>query len=84
MEVARGAWAFIAEPLRAIADAVYLDKSISWGRNGLGYLTESLRIEEEDLREISFEASDEIFDSIRSRRVRAYIAGLRGAVHHAE
>ena len=84
VEVARGAWAFIAEPLRAIADAVYLDKSISWGRNGLGYLTESLRIEEEDLREISFEASDEIFDSIRSRRVRAYIAGLRGAVHHAE
>jgi hypothetical protein len=83
VEVARNAWAFIAEPLRAIADAVYLDKDITWGRNGLGYLTESLRIEEDDLGELSFEALDEILDSIRSRRVRAYIEGLRGAMNHA-
>jgi len=81
--VARNAWAFIASPLRAIADAVYLNKEITWSRDGLGYLTESLRIEEEDLRSLSFEALDEILDSIRSRRVREYIERLKGAVNHA-
>ena len=81
--VARNAWAFIASPLCAIADAVYLNKEITWNRNGLGYLTESLRIEEDDLRSLSFEVLDEILDSIRSRRVRAYIEGLKGAVTHA-
>ena len=82
-EVARNMWAFIAAPLRAIADAVYLNKDVTWSRDGLGYLTESLRIEEDDLRSISFDALDEIQDSIRSRRVRAYLAGLKGAVSHA-
>jgi len=81
--VARNAWAFIASPLRAMADAVYLNQEITWNRNGLGYLTESLRIEEDDLRALSFEALDEILDSIRSRRVRAYLEGLKGAVSHA-
>jgi len=81
--VARNAWAFVASPLRAIADKVYLDKEITWNRNGLGYLTESLRIEEDDLRLFSFDALDEILDSIRSRRVGAYLAGLKGAVHNA-
>ena len=81
--VARNAWAFIASPLRAIADAVYLNKEITWNRNGLGYLTESLRIEEDDLQSLSFEVLDEILDSIRSRRVRAYIEGLKGTVTHA-
>lgn len=83
VEVARNAWAFIAGPLRAIADAVYLNKDITWDRDGPGYLTGSLRIEEDDLRSLSFKASDEIQDSIRSRRVRAYLKGLKGAVNHA-
>nr|WP_321349212.1 hypothetical protein [uncultured Methanoregula sp.] len=81
--VARNAWAFIASPLRAIADAVYLNQEISWNRHGLGYLTESLRIEEDDLRPLDFEAMDEIVESIRSRRVRAYLEGLKGAMNHA-
>ncbi|MBI3370783.1 MAG: hypothetical protein HY017_03355 [Betaproteobacteria bacterium] len=82
--VARNAWAFIASPLRAIADAVYLNKEITWNRNGLGYLTESLRIEEDDLRSLPFEALDEILDSLCNRRVQAYLEGLKGAVGHAE
>ena len=81
--VARHAWAFVASPLRAIADAVYLSKGVTWDQNGLGYLTESLRIEEEDLRSLSFDALDEILESISSRRVRAYIEGLKGAVNRA-
>jgi hypothetical protein len=83
VEVARNAWAFIASPLRAIADAVYLNKEITWDRDGLDYLTESLRIEEDDLTSLSFGALEEILDSIRSRRVRAYLKGLKGAVSHA-
>lgn len=83
VEVARKAWAFVASPLRAIADAVYLAKEVSWKRDGLGYLTESLRIEEDDLRSLSFERFEEILDSIRSRRVRTYLTELKGAVSHA-
>ena len=64
------AWAFIASPLRAIADAIYLDKEITWKRDGLGYLTDSLRIEEDDLAGLSFESVEEILESFRSRRVR--------------
>lgn len=78
--VARDAWAFIATPLRAIADAVYLNRTITWARHGLGFLTESLRIEEDDLATLSFAVLDEILDSIRSQRVRAYLEGLEGAV----
>ena len=81
--VARNAWAFVASPLRAIADAVYLAREVTWGRDGLGYLTESLRIEEDDLRSLSFEAMEEMLDGIRSRRVRVYLEGLKGAVGHA-
>jgi hypothetical protein len=83
VKVARDGWAFVATPLRAIADAVYLDKSIAWRRDGLRYLTESLRIEEDDLRSLSFDAFEDITESIRSRRVRAYLEGLREAVGHA-
>lgn len=80
--VARNAWAFIASPLRAIADAVYLNKEVAWKRDGIRYLTDSLRIEEDDLRALSFEPLSEILKSIRSRRVRAYLEGLKGAVSH--
>lgn len=83
LEVARNGWAFVATPLRAIADLVYLNKEISWKRSGISYLTESLRIEEDDLREISFHRLDEILESFRSRRVRVYLQGLKGAVYHA-
>lgn len=74
--VGRDAWAFIALPLRAIADAVYLRREITWQRHGPGYLTESLRIEEDDLREMSWDSLEEISSGLRSRRVRAYLEGL--------
>jgi hypothetical protein len=83
VEVSRNAWAFIATPLRAIADLVYLNKSITWKESGMAYLTESLRIEEEDLGALSFDGLDEILESFRSRRVSAYLQGLKGAISHA-
>jgi hypothetical protein len=83
VEVVRNGWAFVASPLRAIADVVYLRKDITWKRNGVGFLTESLRIEEDDLPSIRFDELDEILDSIRSRRVWGYLKGLRGVIDHA-
>ena len=47
-----GFWAFVTTLLRAIADLVYLRKGVTWKRDGLGFLTESLRIEEGDLLKI--------------------------------
>ena len=84
VEVARNAWAFVASPLRAISDAVYLNKQITWKGDGIAYLTDSLRIEEEDLHALSFEPMVEILESLRSRRVRAYIEGLGSFVGRAE
>jgi hypothetical protein len=73
-------WAFIASPVRAIADLVYLRKGVFWNRDGLDFLTDSLRIEEEELKKIRFKDYNEIHESIRSRRTRDYLAGLREAL----
>lgn len=74
------AWAFVATPLRAIADMVYLNPRISWARDGLAYLTDSLRIDPDDLCRISLRPFAAIVDSLRSRRVIDYIQGLRKVV----
>ena len=62
---------------------VYLRRNITWSRDGLAYLTEGLRVEQDDLSALSFDAADEILDAVRSRRVREYLRGLKGAVCHA-
>jgi hypothetical protein len=69
------AWAFVASPLRSIADLVYLRKEISW-RNGLQFLTESMRIDEEDLRTLPLAELDEVSDAIRDRRTARYLKQL--------
>jgi hypothetical protein len=71
------AWAFVASPLRAIADLVYLRPSVVWSRDGMGFLIDSLRIEEEDLGRIELSSCEEIQKSLRSRRTREYLEGLR-------
>jgi len=71
------AWAFVALPLRAIADLVYLRRDISWSRDGLGFLTTSLRLEDADLRATHLEALPEIRRAIRNRRTQDYLDGLR-------
>ncbi len=76
-------WAYVATPLRAIADMVYLNRSTAWRKDGAGYLMESLRIEEDDLREVSFERYDEIMEAFRSRRVREFLEGMHKEYRHA-
>lgn len=77
-----GAWVFMASPLRAIADMVYLNRTITWAEKGMGYLTESLRIEPENLAQLSFRPLAAICRSLRSRRTVAYLQGLRREVRH--
>jgi hypothetical protein len=77
VKLGHNAWAFVASALRAIADIVYLRPSVVWIKDGLGFLTDSLRIEEEDLSRIELSSCEEIQESLRSRRVREYLEGLR-------
>lgn len=78
--VGDGGWAFIASPLRAIADTVYVRREVKWETDGLRFLTSSMRIEESDLDEMSLEDFDEVFHSIRNGRTRAYLMGLKETI----
>jgi hypothetical protein len=69
-------WVFIASPLRAIADLIYVRKEVTWGQDGPAFLMDSMRIERDDLRKISFDNLDEVCDSIRDRRTANYLRGL--------
>lgn len=69
-------WAFVATPLRAVADLIYTRKDVSWTKDGLAFLTESMRIERDDLEGISFVSLDEVCESLRSRRTTDYLRGL--------
>jgi len=70
-------WAFIAKPLRAITDLIYLRKEISWEAHGLGFLTDSMRIEDEDLIHIDFSNFDEILEGLHNKRTVHYLKEMR-------
>ena len=70
-------WAFIAEPLRAIADMIYLNKKISWKKDGLNYLYESLRIDIESLKNISTKNYEDIYLNMTNQRFRDYLLNIR-------
>lgn len=76
LKIDKNSWAFIATPLRAIADLVYLRREVTWKRDGLSFLTESMRIEIEDLRNLSFKGIDELCKSLRNKRTKNYISQL--------
>ncbi len=77
LEMGQGAWAFVATPLRAIADLVYSRRAISWRRDGLRFLGESLRIDLDELGAASKrEDADDILSSIRNERTRTYLQGV--------
>jgi hypothetical protein len=75
-KIDKNSWAFVATPLRAIADLVYIRKEVMWENRGLSFLTESMRIEVEDLRNMSFKGLDKLFDSFRNKRTRDYLRQL--------
>jgi predicted transcriptional regulator of viral defense system len=76
LELAKDEWAFVATPIRAMVDLVYLRK-IRWAKDGMSFLTQSMRIEEEDLAELDLAALDEILAGIHSRRTEEYFMRLK-------
>ncbi len=75
-------WAFVATPLRAIADLLYLNRTITWQKDGPGFLLDSLRMEEEDLQGIAFDRYEEILQAFRSRRVKTFLAHMQREYSH--
>jgi len=69
-------WAFVATPLRAVADLVYTRKDVSWEKDGLAFLTDSMRMEREDLEKMAWKGLNEVCESLRSRRTTDYLQEL--------
>ena len=76
-------WTFIATPLRAIIDLIYLRNEVSWDFCGLEFLSESLRIEEEDLSTLDFTYYSEILEGLHNKRTVYYLENMRGALEDA-
>lgn len=70
-------WAYVATPLRAIADMLYLNRTVTWQNDGSNYLLESLRIEEEDLQKLSYERCEDIVTAFRNRRVKTFLQEMQ-------
>lgn len=71
-----GQIAQIAAPLRAIGDLVYFRKEISWKKDGLSFLTKSLRVEMEDLLNLDLSFAKETLFAFRNKRVVEYLEKL--------
>ncbi|MFH1760848.1 MAG: hypothetical protein ABIA63_07080 [bacterium] len=70
-------WKYIASPLRAIADLIYLQKKITANKDGMDFFVKSLRIESDDLLSVNMDDFNEIYNSINSRRVKEYLLFLK-------
>jgi hypothetical protein len=77
VQIAPGAWVFLAGALRAIADLVYLRREVDWEGDGILFLTESMRIEREDLSDISWKEYRDVRAGIQNKRTQSYLDGLR-------
>ena len=79
-KVVDNAWAFLATPLRAIADLIYVRRDVRWEKDGLAFLTTSMRIDMDDLHDVSMDLFDEVHDSFRNKRVKDYLRGVKETV----
>ena len=69
--------ALIADPLRALLDLVYLRK-LPW--QGLDYLLEGLRIDEQAIRSLSSSDINRLLDVYKGKRERMFIEALLRAL----
>jgi len=74
METARGGSFFLAAPLKALSDYVYVHRC-DW--RSVRPLTESLRIEEGALAELPGDLFDRLRENYRAGHVRRFLDGLR-------
>lgn len=73
--IGKDSWVFIATPLRAIADLIYLRKEVKWELHGSSFLTQSMRIEKDDL--MGADNFDEVIENFNNKRTTSYLMGLR-------
>jgi len=73
-------WGFVATPFKAIADLVYLRKEADWRAAGISFLTDSMRMDWDELCSISMARADEVIDSTRNKRTRNYMSQLKQAI----
>ncbi len=73
-EEGNGEVIFMATPLKALADYVYVHGK-DWSH--LAPAMESLRIEQDTMTTVSVDMVDELFDTYRNRRVRRFLEGIR-------
>ena len=74
-----GQAAFVAQPVRALMDLVYLRKQ-EW--QGMEWLTDGLRIDPEHSHSITSAEIRTLGDTYRNKRVRSFLAGLSKALGH--
>jgi len=74
--VEKNEWAFVATPIRAIADLIYIRK-VRWEEDGMAFLTESMRMEKEDLVKLDMKTLEDILSGLRSRRTVVYLTHMR-------
>ena len=65
---------FLATPLKALADLVYVQRR-EW--HSAAPVVESLRVEDESLAELTGELFDEVMSAYKPGRVSRFLAGLR-------
>ncbi len=77
VKLGNDSWAFVAKPLRAITDLIYLRKEISWETDELNFLTDSLRMENEDISQIDFSQYSEILNGLHDKRTLFYLKSMK-------
>ena len=65
---------FMASPLKALSDYVYVHRK-DWV--GLGPIVNSLRIEREEFENVNYDGFDMLLENYKSRRVQLFLEGLR-------
>lgn len=77
IDLGDGLSAFMATAVRAIGDLIYSRPNIRWKKNGMDFLTESLRMDVEALKVLHAADFDEVVASVRNRRTRDFLLGLQ-------
>ena len=77
IKLSKEPWVYVAKPLRAITDFIYLRKEISWETDGLEFLTESMRMEKEDISQIDFSQYNDILDGLHNKRTIHYLEEMK-------
>lgn len=72
-----GQAAFVAHPIRALMDLVYLRKQ-EW--QGMAWLTDGLRIDPEHIRTITRAQIQTLGDTYRNKRMHSFLSGLSMAL----